>query len=127
MSLLVFVHVFPLWFEEGVAINQEKARRFGADKIVKKAIENKTFIPIPELTKLRLNSNSSLELVELFYAESGSVVNFIIHKLGKAKFSRFCRKLKKGSSFENALKSTYPRFRDLQRLNDDWVKYLKDK
>ena len=36
----------PLWFEEGVAMYQEKAKRWGARKAVQKAIAEGKFIPL---------------------------------------------------------------------------------
>ena len=48
----------PLWFEEGVAIYQEKAKRLGANKAVKEAIENGQFIPLSQLSGMRLYKNS---------------------------------------------------------------------
>ncbi len=114
----------PLWFEEGVAMYQEKAQRYGADKVVKKAKDNGRFIPLDELTTIRLTNQSPREEIELFYAESASVFNFIMRKIGNHKFARLCRDFKDGGDFEQALKSVYPRFRDLKRINQLWLKSL---
>jgi len=86
----------PVWFEEGVAMRQEKAKRWGAERTVKKSLKNGTFIPLDELTQLRLYRDSDTALVSLFYAESASIVNFIINEYGKHRFVRLCRKLQGG-------------------------------
>lgn len=118
---------YPRWFNEGVAKNQERAKGFGSDKIVIKAIENGTFIPIQDLQMVVLNKKTSREKIDLFYAESSSIVSFMINEYGSLKFLRFCRKLKEGGTFQFALRSVYVRFKSYQDLNDAWVNYLKKK
>lgn len=115
----------PLWFEEGVAMYQEKAKRFGAHRIVQMAVEKGEFIPLKELTDVQLYNGPSDRLLELFYAESASVVYFLINELGEFKFVRFCRALKQGETFMRALQDVYVRFKDLDDLNKAWLNYLE--
>ncbi|MBF0521665.1 MAG: hypothetical protein HQL24_01265 [Candidatus Omnitrophica bacterium] len=116
----------PLWFEEGVAMYQEKAKRWGAHKIVQKAIADKSFVPLKDLTSFALNHNASNEaFINLFYAEAASVVNYLINELGYQRFVRFCRELKEGQPFDWALKSVYLRFDDINGLNKAWMSYLE--
>lgn len=116
----------PAWFEEGVAMYQERARRLGAHTQVKEAIANETFIPLPELHETVLRYGTDPEIVQLFYAESASVVYYMITEMGKTRFVRFCRELEEGKRFEWALKDVYVRFRDLEQLNRSWLNYLED-
>jgi len=116
----------PAWFEEGVAMYQEKARRWGAHDTVRQAIENGTFKPLNELSITSLRYRPSKGLINLFYAESASVVNFLINEYGKQRFVRLCRKLKDGGPFSWALDSIYVRFKNVDDLNKAWVKYLND-
>ena len=115
----------PRWFDEGVAMYQEKAKRFGSEEIVRKAIEDGTFVSIKGLLIYPLNNKTSREKVELYYAEAASIVYFMIKEHGQYKFVRFCRKLKEGGTFEFALRSVYVRFRSYDDLNAAWVNYLK--
>ena len=115
----------PLWFEEGVAMYQEKAKRFGANTVVKKAVENGEFIALKQLTDMRLYNNSPANELDLFYAESASVVYYMISELGEFNFVRFCRALKEGKSFSDALQNIYVRFRNLDDLNRAWLNYLE--
>lgn len=115
----------PLWFEEGVASYQEKAKRYGSNKLVLKAMENGAFIPLHEMNSARLSNNSTQETVTIFYAEAASAVYFLITEFGDYRFTRFCNKLKEGEEFEQALKNVYVRFKSVKDLNDAWVKYLK--
>jgi len=114
----------PLWLDEGVAMYQEKAKRWGANKLVQQAIQKGQFIPLDELTHMVLYSDTPRETVELYYAEAASITYFMITELGKFRFVNFCRKLKEGSSFENALHHAFARVKNLNDLNKLWVAYL---
>ncbi|MBN1870735.1 MAG: hypothetical protein JW847_09190 [Candidatus Omnitrophica bacterium] len=116
----------PAWFEEGVAMYQEKAKRWGAHDVVRKAIEDGTFVPLPELTITNVSYRASADLVNLFYAESASIVNFMINELGDQRFVYLCRKLKDGEPFPWVLDSVYSRLKNIDDLNEAWVKYLKN-
>jgi len=114
----------PLWFEEGIAMYQEKAKRFGAHNAVIDARNNGYFIPLKELSITQLTRNTDQKIVTLFYAESASVVYYMINELGKYRFVQFCRKLSEGGPFEWALKSVYVRFKNYDDLNKAWLRYL---
>lgn len=114
----------PLWFEEGIAMYQEKARRWGANDAVREAIKNKSFLSLSELNLISLNSSSSKDLVNLFYAESASIVYYMIKELGQQRFVLFCKKLEDGMPFEWALHTIYLRFKTYDDLNKTWVNYL---
>ncbi len=116
----------PLWLEEGVAMFQEKGKRWGATKYVKEAMESGRFLTLHHLSGMRLYGNSDRQLVDLFYAESASIVYYLMVEQGEMRFVRFCRKLRQGQPFESALRSAYSRFRDLEDLNRNWMKYIKD-
>lgn len=115
----------PLWLEEGVASYQERSKRLAVDSVVKQAQSENRFIPLEELSRLDIRSSQDRALVELFYAEAVSVVNFLITEFSRERFSGFCRDLRDGKTLEDALW----RFncRDLSALNKKWVEYLKDK
>jgi len=115
----------PTWFEEGIAMYQEQAQRWGAHDTVRRALEDGTFIPLDQMTYVRLSAKIEPKRVRLFYAESASVINYMINELGEERFVRFCRQLKKGNPFEWTLKSVYVRFKDTKELNEAWVKFLK--
>ena len=115
----------PTWFEEGVAMYQEKAKRWGAHDSVRTAMADETFKPLGELSLVQLKYKSTTDVVNLFYAESASIVNFLIQEYGQQRFVRLCRKLKDGDPFEWALSSIYVRFKNIDDLNAEWMKYLK--
>lgn len=116
----------PLWLDEGVAMYQEKAKRWGSNKVVQKIIEQGKFIPLDELTRARLMNSQNQEIINIFYAEASSVVYYMIVELGEARFVNFCRRLSEGVPFDVALDKSYGRFSDVKGLNDSWVEYLKN-
>jgi len=113
----------PLWFDEGVASYQERTKRIAADGAVRRALITDSFIGLEELTKIDVRNVTDRKQVDLFYAESVSVVNFLISKYGRGIFGWFCRDLRDGDDFESALWRF--RCRDIKALNKKWVKYLK--
>lgn len=114
----------PLWLDEGVAMYQEKAKRWGVNKLVAKTIQDGKFIPLKELSHMVLSNATAQDTVELFYEESASIVYYMISELGEYRFVDFCRELKEGSRFEDAIHRAYARFDNLDDLNNAWVKYL---
>ena len=120
-----FTVAVPLWFEEGVAIYQEKAKRLGANQIVKQAIENGQFIPLTQLTGVRLYKNSDKQVVDSFYSESASAVYYLITELGDREFYMLCDDLKNNMPFEEALLYVYLRFKTIGDLDQSWQQYLQ--
>ncbi len=116
----------PLWFEEGVAMYQEKGRRWGAHKKVKEYIESGRFVPLQDLSTMVLSGRTDTETVNLFYVESASIMQYLIGELGKQRFIRLCRKLKNGDPFDWMFKEVYVRFKTIEKLNKAWVEYLKN-
>ncbi len=114
----------PLWLDEGVACYQERTRRWGSEKEVKKAIEQKKFITLNELTEIISLASFDNDKVELFYNESVSIVSFLISNYGKYNFVKLCKALKDEKSLDSAIDSAYARFDNLKELNDVWHKYL---
>lgn len=115
----------PIWFEEGVAMYQEQARRWGAHETARAALQNGTFMPLNEMALLQLSDRTENDLVQLFYAESASIIHYMMSELGQERFVRLCRKLQEGNPFDWTLESVYVRFKDSNQLNDAWVKFLK--
>ncbi|MBF0479587.1 MAG: hypothetical protein HQL26_08895 [Candidatus Omnitrophica bacterium] len=126
-EVIGFETEIPLWLEEGVAMNQEKAKRYGSDQYVKEAIKNKRFKTLAQLSQMQLTHEISKTEVDLFYEESASAVNFLINEYEDVRFFRLCKKLKEGFSFEPVLEKVYPQVRSIKRLNDNWVDYLERK
>lgn len=116
----------PSWLDEGLAMYHEKARRVGAHRLVRKAIENGQFIPLTQLTNMQLYKDSRPEAVELYYAEAASVVNFMMTQFGPVHVSQLCRALKDRLRFEQALAKVFVPVRDLEDLNKRWRAFVEE-
>jgi hypothetical protein len=120
---------FPLWLDEGVATYIEDKyagghyRRYLGN--IREKISNATCIPISEMMKVSGEKLAAApkDYVMLFYAQSYSVVNFIIDKYGRHNFSRFLAQVRQGASIEEALAKIYFDFRDLQKMETLWEKF----
>ncbi|MFH0877527.1 MAG: peptidase MA family metallohydrolase [Candidatus Omnitrophota bacterium] len=117
----------PLWLEEGVAQYLEQGKRFGAEKIVIKSIEEGTFIPFSRLMRIGPDELRQRTDVELFYAESVHIVGYLIEKFGSRSFNEFCRKIRDGRSMDNALSYAYFDIRNLSQLAELWEGNLRGK
>ena len=117
--------VIPLWFEEGIAMNQEKAKRFGSDKQVRQYLEKGEFITLTDLSDMRLYSGTDEDKVHQFYAEAASSFSYLINEFGEQKLHRLLKELKENTPFDTALSKVYMRIKSTQDLNKWWVNFLK--
>lgn len=115
----------PLWLDEGVASYQEAQRRRIAAILVKEALKNNSFIDLEKLAGINPRFMLNAESVNLFYAESLSIVDFLIREFGSDNFVLFCQGLRDKKDLQGALAYAYP-FRDLKDFNRAWQKYLKN-
>ena len=115
----------PIWLNEGVASYMEESKRWISKKAVKKAIEQNTFMPLDELSKISPHSIQDKNTIDLIYAESASIVYFLIVKQGRHNFVNFCKALKNGKRLDEAIKKAYIKYKNVKELNDAWVRYLK--
>jgi hypothetical protein len=123
----------PRWVDEGVALwFEESGRAREMDAWVSLEAAQGKHISIACLTGLSDPSFSPAspdqalhESVSLFYAESFSVVNFLMERFGEARFVELLRQFKKGSDVETALRKAYgASFRDLASLEQEWLRSL---
>ena len=116
----------PLWLDEGVASYQEKTKYLFSTNFINNAIKNGNFISLTDLDGFNLRGESSKEKVRLFYAESFSVVDFLIKRFGSDKFVLFCQNLRDKKNLERAISSAYP-FENISALDIAWQNYLKSR
>jgi hypothetical protein len=64
--------------------------------------------------------------VNTYYAQSMSLVGFLIEQYGSNDFAHFCRQLRDGKTLEEALLSVYPLYiRNIDEFEEQWRKYLE--
>jgi hypothetical protein len=141
----------PLWLDEGVAQWSEKNKRKQIEGIVKELYLNNALISLEDMMKLdvrRLKDKekvyirsirtkegqrgilflSAENLVNTYYVQAVSLVEFLIDRYGADSFANFCRQLRDGKDLEEALKFAYPMsVRGMAELEDKWREYIAGK
>lgn len=115
----------PLWLDEGVASYQEADKRQTAMMLVKQAARGGNLIGIDGLGSFSLFSAQSAESVSLFYAESLSIVDYLIKRFGSDRFVLFCQVLRDKKDLNEALRYTYS-FGSIKEFDAAWQKYIKE-
>lgn len=113
----------PLWLDEGLAMSEERNRRAGFDQMVRQMIAQRAWIPVAQLNNIRSLQGYSKPQAAVFYAESQSLVRFLLNKGGAPeRFIQFCRDLRDGKSLDEAFSSNYQRkFPSVQQFEAAWV------
>ena len=117
----------PVWFEEGVAQLQESGKMDQVQAALRPVIVQGKYIPFSALQLMTITGEKDNLKVSLFYAQSLSIVVFLIQKYGLDSFHRLCRELRDGMSFELALAHAYPSLiESMDVLEKRWVKYFSE-
>ncbi len=140
----------PLWLDEGVAQWTEETQRIKRRQASKKCYEEDGLLSIEDMmaidvhklpnksrvlirsTKTKSGDEGVLFLspeaiVNLFYLQGFSLVDFLIERFGTDDFTFFCRQLRDGKNLEEALRFAYPsHIRSLQELEEKWREYLNE-
>ena len=114
----------PLWLDEGVASYQESGRRQIMEILIKQAIKNNSLMDLEKLSSIDIGILQDASSINLFYAESLSVIDYLIKEFGSDNFVLFCQGLRDKKDLEGAIRYAYP-FSDMKELNLAWQKYLK--
>jgi len=110
----------PLWLDEGIAILQERQGQGERLLMVKGLVYSDLYIPLERLIEI---DRDTLVFPEVFYAESFSVVDFLLQKYGKGKFIDFCRYLRDKKNWMGGLRKIY-KFADIQQMDRSWREYM---
>ena len=112
----------PIWFDEGVAQLQEPAKKEQADRIMHTMIKRGGYIPFDVLAAWDIRKETDTGKVEVFYAQSLSVVQFLLEKYGSDAFARLCRYLRDGKDFNGALTAAYAStMSSMEDLKNKWL------
>ena len=109
----------PLWIDEGVACMQESDSQ--ERLLIAKGLTGwRIYIPLEELSKIK---DYSLVIPFIFYNESASLIDFLLHKFGRNQFVIFCRHLRDNEDWQEALNRVY-KISDLEELERLWMEDL---
>ena len=139
----------PVWLDEGVAIFSEVKNWQEREKMIKENAEDGSVMPIKNLMSMDISlvkNPAGLyirpaigkkrqtvmfltgeSLVNLYYSQAASIVNFLIEIYGTKRFANFCRNLRDGKTVEEALQFSYPNsIGSIEELQEEWLRYLKE-
>jgi hypothetical protein len=113
----------PLWLAEGFAQWEQSGRKQLPS--VPKAGAG-CHIPFAVWANLDIRRERDPERVGKYYAQSASVVGFLIQEYGGERFGRFCRALRDGKLMEEALESVYAdSITSLAQLEKAWLRRVE--
>jgi hypothetical protein len=138
----------PLWLDEGVAQWAEKDKRKQIEGLVKDLYLNNSLVSLEDMIKLDVRRVKDKEkvfirsirtkegergvlflsaenLVNTYYIQAVSLVEFLVKRYGADNFANFCRQLRDGKDLEEALTFAYPTsVRSINELEDRWRGFL---
>jgi hypothetical protein len=116
----------PIWLDEGVAQWEEPQKRQMAKRVSKWLIHFGKDMAVQDLTATDVRSLKDQEKVDFFYMQSVSIVDFLITKYGARSFTDFCRALRDGKSFNEALRGSFVAIENLAELDLAWRRYVHE-
>lgn len=117
----------PLWLDEGVAQWMEPHKREAVKAAVALLDAQGKLLSLQRMMRLDIRQSADKDLVDTFYIQAVSVVEFLITQYSAARFTNFCRQLRDGKSIDDSLAFAYPTFiRNIAELEDKWRTYIKE-
>jgi len=110
----------PLWLDEGIASSQEKTSLISRLGIAKNIVNQNNYLKFDSLFEIR---DSALIVPHTFYAESVSIIIFLLEEYGSERFLDFCRKLRDAEPWRQALLVTY-HFFNFEEMEQVWKIYI---
>ncbi len=117
----------PLWLDEGVAQWMEPRKREVVKAAVGELLGQGKLFSVAALLKMDVRQVQDADLARTFYIQAMSLVEFLITEYSADQFISFCRQLRDGKSFEEALRFSYPTsIRTVSDLEAEWRSYIKN-
>jgi hypothetical protein len=111
----------PVWLDEGISMYAEGEMEYSYESYLEQVADNDTLISVQSLcSPFSAYSDKSY----LSYAESYSIVAFLIEEYGQQKMHELLNVFKSGSTYDNALLTVYGF--DSGGLNDIWQDYIRN-
>ncbi len=112
----------PRWLNEGIAMNSEGPMENTYKSALDNAVKNNSLLSLKTISS---NFPAASAQASLAYAESLSVVKFLIDKYGRDKLAALLSVFKEGSTYDGALKKVYGM--DTDGLDAAWQASLGSK
>lgn len=117
-----YARSLPTWLDEGLAMHAEISKDPYITSILRKAVDNNSLLSLRSLCS---PFSAITQEALLSYAQSQSVVEYMIQEYGRDKMLSLLITFKEGSSYDEALMKVYGF--DLNGLENQWIKSLKMK
>lgn len=138
----------PVWLDEGVAQWAEEIKRQHIKSLVRNLYDKDSLLSLADMMRLDIREIRELDkvymratrtkdgesgvlfisgdnLINTYYLQSVSLVGFLIERYGSESFAEFCRQLRDGKTFDEALRFSYPvHLRNLDDLESKWREYI---
>jgi len=115
----------PVWLAEGVAQLKEERKRAFTPQIIRSAVQTGKLLPAEDFWNMEVKTERDTQRVILFYAQSHSMVEFLLAKYGTERFRRFCRELHEGKTFSAAFAAAYSSvLPSVTELDQQWRKHV---
>ena len=111
----------PTWLDEGLAMYNEGSLDVGFTSRLKDAVDENRLITVRSLSS---PFSTDTETAFLSYAQSYSLVEYLITTYGQEKMLELLMTFSQGSSYDEALGSVYDF--DTQELNSLWLDYISN-
>jgi len=110
----------PTWLDEGIAVFNEGSPDSSFVTMVKRAQSSSQLISLQSLSS---PFSAFGDVASLSYAQSYSVVNYLITTYGQSKMLELLNVFRQGSSYNAAFEKVYGLSMD--QLNNEWKQYLE--
>ncbi len=110
----------PRWLDEGLAVYNEQTVDVSFSSALKRAVDSNDLVSVRSLSS---PFSANAQVATLSYAESYSVVDFLISAYGQEEMLQLLDVFSKGSTYDGALKEVYGF--DSEGLNTLWQKHVK--
>lgn len=119
----------PLWLSEGMAVYIQVTRADAQPNWLKENIEylkNGSGYRLDDLVKIKSLEDADDKTVKLWYAQSYSIVKFLLKIQNGDNFYQFCKNIKEGNSISSSLFRAYGKpYISLKALESVWRMDLK--
>lgn len=110
----------PLCLDEGLACFQE-VDNFTRRRIAQEIIKRDLYIPLEKIFKIGKSDFQKVKPV-IFYSQCFSIIDFLLERYGRNRFTSFCRQIRDGKDWKDALAESY-QFSDLTELENQWINF----
>ena len=123
-DMIGFDRDIPVWLDEGVAQLPESHQDI-MERVMRYLVGQNQHIPFDQFFAMDIQKETDGQKVMIYYAQSYTLVKYMIKSQGQDAFFELCRNLREGKNFEEALRSSfYPSIESLHDLEKKWAVYM---